>query len=75
MFFKIGVLKNFAKFTGKHLCLDLFFTKVASSACNFIKIETAVQVFSWEFGEIFKNTFLTEHLKASAFVYRTSHFY
>ena len=26
---KIGVLKNFAKFTGKHLCQSLFFNKVA----------------------------------------------
>ena len=25
MFFKIGFLKNFAKFTGKHLCQSLFF--------------------------------------------------
>ena len=24
MFFKIGVLKNFTNFTGKHLCWDLF---------------------------------------------------
>ena len=43
MFFKIGVLKNFAKFTGKHLC-------------NFINKETPTQVFSCEFCEIFKNT-------------------
>ena len=27
---KKGVLRNFAKFTGKHLCLSLFFSKVAS---------------------------------------------
>ena len=26
---KKGVLKNFAKFTGKHLCQSLFFNKVA----------------------------------------------
>ena len=26
---KIAVLKNFAKFTGKHLCQSLFFNKVA----------------------------------------------
>ena len=41
-----GVLKNFAKFTGKHLCQRLFFNKVArlqlcekreSGACNFIE--------------------------------------
>ena len=28
-FFKIVVLKNFAKFAGKHLCQSLFFNKVA----------------------------------------------
>ena len=27
---KKGVLKNFAKFTGKHLCQSLFFIKVAA---------------------------------------------
>ena len=26
---KKGVLRNFAKFTGKHLCQSLFFNKVA----------------------------------------------
>ena len=29
MFFKIGVLKNFANFTGRHLVLELLFKKVA----------------------------------------------
>ena len=29
MFCKNGVLKNFAKLTGKHLCQNLFFKKVA----------------------------------------------
>ena len=29
MFFKIAVLKNFANFTGKHLCWSLFLHKVA----------------------------------------------
>ena len=33
-----GVLKNFANFTGKHLCWSLFFYKVASlQACNVIE--------------------------------------
>ena len=37
MFCKKGVLKNFANFTGKHLCWSLF-TKVAGlQTCNFIK--------------------------------------
>ena len=29
VFFKKGLLRNFAKFTGKHLCQSLFFNKVA----------------------------------------------
>ena len=29
VFYKKGTLKNFAKFTGKHLCQSLFFNKVA----------------------------------------------
>ena len=35
------------------------------AACNFIKKETLAQLFSCEFFEISKNTFLTEHLEAS----------
>ena len=60
-----GVLRNFAKFTGKHLCQSLSFNKVVPY--NFIKKETVAQLFSCEFCEIFKNTFLTEHLWATAF--------
>ena len=55
-----GVLRNFAKFTGKHLCRSLFFNKV--TALDFIKKETLVQVLSCEFCKIPKNTFFTEHL-------------
>ena len=59
VFCKKGVLRNFTKFTGKHLCQSLFFNKVAGpgQACNFIKKETLAQVFSCEFCEISKNTF------------------
>ena len=53
MFWKKGVLRNFTKFTGKHLCQSLFFNKVAGEACNFIKKETLAQVFSCEFCEAF----------------------
>ena len=35
-------------------------------ACNFIKKETLVHVFSCKICEIFKNTFFTEHLRATA---------
>ena len=62
IFCKKGVLRNFTKFTVKHLCQSLFFNKVAVEvACNFTKKETLVQVFSCEFCKISKNTFFTEH--------------
>ena len=57
------VLGNFAKFTGEHLFQSLFFNKVAG---KFIKKEALAQVFSCEFCEIFKSTFFTEHLWATA---------
>ena len=57
MFCKKGFSKNFAKFTGKHLCQGLFFNKVACQTRNFIKKETLAQVFFCEFCEISKNTF------------------
>ena len=47
-FIKKGVLKNFAKFKGKHLYQSLFFNKVAGLSCSFC-----------EFCEIFKNTFFS----------------
>ena len=49
MFFKIGVLKNFA--TAKHLRWSLFLKKLK-------KEESSTQVFSYEHYEIFKNSFL-----------------
>ena len=52
---KKGILRNFTKFTGKHLCQSLFFNKVAKKG-------TLAQLFSSEFCEISKNTFFREHL-------------
>ena len=57
-----GVLRNFAKLIGKHLCQSLFFNIKLQATCNFIKKEALAQVFSCEFCEISKNTFFTEHL-------------
>ena len=51
---KKGFLRNFTKFTGKHLPQNLFFNK----ACNFIKKGTLAQVFSCGFCKISKSTFL-----------------
>ena len=42
--------------------------KFVDQACNFIKKETLALVFSCEFCEIFKNTFLTERLWTTASV-------
>ena len=53
---KKGILRNFTKFRGKHLCQSLFFNR-QPEACNFIQKETLAQVFSCEFCEISQNTF------------------
>ena len=55
VFYKKGALRNFAKFTRKHLWQSL-------KAYNFIIKETLAQVFFCEFCEISKNTSFTEHL-------------
>ena len=63
---KKGVLRNFANFTGKHLCKSLLFKKLAGLACHFIEKVTLAQVFSCEYCEICKSTFFTEHLWTAA---------
>ena len=46
MFFKIGVLKNFAISTEKHLCRSLFFNKVVSFRPeNLLKRDSYIGVF------------------------------
>ena len=57
---KKDVLRNFTKFTGKHLCQSLFFLSFFYVFFN--KKETLAQVFSSELCEISKNTFFTEHI-------------
>ena len=53
---KKRVLRNFAKFTGKHLCQSLFL----------IKKETLAKVFPCEFCEISKNSFFAVNLWTAA---------
>ena len=60
-------LKISQKFTGKDLCQSLFFNKLKTSG-NFIKQEALARVFSYEFCEIFKNTFFIENLRWLLFV-------
>ena len=57
-FCKRGVLKHFAKFTGKHLCQSTW----ACRPATLFKKMTLVQVFSCEFCEISKTPFSIEHL-------------
>ena len=57
VFFWKGVLKNFKKFTGKHLCQSVFFDKVEGLR--------PAQVFSCEFCESFQNTFFVEHVRVN----------
>ena len=64
-----GVLKNFAKFTGKHLRQSLFFSKVVGGACSLIKKEILAQVFSWEFCKIFEKINFEEHLRTASSVH------
>ena len=68
---KKGVLRNFTKFTGKHLCQSLFFNKVSGGTCNFIKKENLAQAFSCEFCKICRNDFSyrTPPVAASGYIH------
>ena len=59
---KKNILRNFAKFTGKHLCEGLFFNKVES-----LRQWRLAQVFSCEFCIISKITCFTGHLWTTQF--------
>ena len=65
VFCKNGVLRNFAKFTGKHLYHSLFFNKVAG--LFFCKKETVAQMFSCEFCEISKRHLLLQNTSGGCF--------
>ena len=65
-----GVLRNFAKFTGKLLCQSLFFNKVAGlRPASLSKQETLEKGLSTEFCDISKNTFFTEYLRTAASIH------
>ena len=59
MFCKRAVLRNFAKYGGKHLCQSLFFNNVAGLRLPGVGV-------SCEFFEIFKSNFYAEHLWITA---------
>ena len=74
VFHKKGVLKNFAKSTGAHLCFILFLIKLLAFSGKH-------WCFPGNFAKIFKNTFFTEHLRVTASIFQTlsigesKHFY
>ena len=68
VFCKKGVLRNFAKFTGKHLCQSLFFDKVAGlRPATLLKKRLWHRCFPVNFAEFLWTPFFTEHLWTTAF--------
>ena len=61
---KIGVLRNFTKFTGKHLHQKLFFNKVAGlRPATLLKKSLWHRCFPVIFVKFLKTLFLTENLR------------
>ena len=63
MFFQIGVLKNFAKFTRKHQSQSLFFNKVAGlRPATLLKKRLWHRCFPANFAKLLRTPFRLEHL-------------
>ena len=61
---KKSVLRNFVKFTGKHLCQSLFFDKVAGlRPATLLKKRLWHRCFPVNFATFVRTPFLTEHLR------------
>ena len=67
-FVKKGVLRKFAKFTGKHLCQKVFFNKVAGLPESLFRQRVSDTGVLREFCKISGNAFLREHLLTTASV-------
>ena len=61
VFCRKGILRNFAKFTGKHLYQNLFVNKVVGCA-TLLKKRLLQWCFSINFAKFLRTPFLTEHL-------------
>ena len=60
---KKRVLKNFSKFTGKHLCRSLFFNKVAGlRSATLLKKRLWHRCFPVDFEKFLRTPFFIEHL-------------
>ena len=63
VFYKKGVLRNFAKLTGKHLCQSLFFKKSASvRPATLLLMRLWHQCFPVNFAKFLRTSFFMEHL-------------
>ena len=63
VFYKKGVLRNFTKFKGKHLCQSLFFNKVTGlRPATLLKERLWHKSFPVNFVKFLKTPFLTKHL-------------
>ena len=68
VFFKKSVLRNFAKFTRKHLCQRLFFNKVAGLwPATILKKRLWYRCFPVNFVNFLRAPFFTEHLSGGCF--------
>ena len=64
---KIDVLKNFTKFTGKHLCQSLFFNKVEGlSPATVLKKRLWYSCFPVNFMKFLRTPIFIEHLWTTA---------
>ena len=65
---KVGLLKHFAKFTGKHLCSSLFLNinKFANKVCNFITKKLRRRCFPKSFTKFLRSIFV-KYLQTDAF--------
>ena len=64
VFCRKGVLRNFTKFTGKHLCQSLLFNKVAGlRPATLLKRRLWHRCFPVNFTKFQRTPFFTEHLR------------
>ena len=72
MHFKIGVVRNFTIFTGRHLCCSFFFNKISVLQLYYKK--TPTQVFTCEYSEVFINSYFDRTPPVAAFEFFRTHF-
>ena len=65
--------KNFANFTGEHLCWSLFLKGLQVEALQHYQKESPTQVFSCEVGKTFKNTCFLQNTSGGCFWWYKSH--